>query len=228
MRLLIIEDDMALAVALAVMLRQSGFTTDHAINAGDAQHLLGTNQYGAAILDLGLPDADGMILLSHLRHCGDPLPMIVLTARSAVGARISGLDAGADDYLVKPFDPDELLARLRAVLRRRGAFMGRELSCGNLAFDTQNAQLIVDGNPVALSQREAALLGLMLRRSGQVVTKRLAEDQLFGMSDTLGSNAVEVYVHRLRQKLEAAGTSAEIVTIRGVGYQIGSDHSAQQ
>ena len=218
MRLLIVEDDAALAAALGADLDRRGFSSDAAANGEDAAHFLQTNQYGAMILDLGLPDGDGLDLVRKLRAQANPLPVLVLTARGDLESRIIGLEAGADDYLAKPFSPDELVARLRAVLRRSGTYQGREIVCGNLAFDTDNTQLKIGGRLVSLSQREGALLSLLLRRTGLVVTKRLAEDQLFGAQDLLGSNAIEVYVHRLRQKLDAAGSTVEIVTIRGVGY----------
>jgi|SRR5579863_2039080 len=218
MRLLLVEDDAELSVALIADLNRRSFTSDAAANCEDAALFLRTNQYGAVILDLGLPDGDGLDLVRQLRAKANPVPVVVLTARGDLEARILGLEAGADDYLAKPFAPDELVARLRAVLRRSGSYQGREILCGNLVFDSDNTQLIVDGRPIALSQREGSLLGLLLRRSGLVVTKRLAEDQLFGAQGLLGSNAIEVYVHRLRQKLDAAGSSVEIVTIRGVGY----------
>ena len=218
MRLLLVEDDAALAAALIADLNRRGFASDAAVNGEDAAHFLQTSQYGAMILDLGSPDGDGLDLVRKLRAQADPLPVLVLTARGDLESRIVGLEAGADDYLAKPFSPDELVARLRAILRRGGTYQGREIVCGNLAFDTDNTQLTVAGQSVAVSPREAALLDLLLRRTGLVVTKRLAEDQLFGAQNLLGSNAIEVYVHRLRQKLDAAGSSVEIVTIRGVGY----------
>jgi len=180
--------------------------------------MLASAHYAAIILDLGLPDGDGLRLLNRLRARKNPVPLIILTARSDLGDRVSGLDAGADDYLIKPFEFDELFARLTAVLRRQGSFQGNQLSFGNLQFDITTRELLVEGTVLALSVRETELVELLLRRDGRVVPKRLAEDQLFGMNDTLGSNAVEVYVHRLRQKLEQAGATTRIDTIRGVGY----------
>ena len=218
MRLLLVEDDAELASALALALHQRGFTCDIAGCLEDAQLLLDTSHYFALVLDLGLPDGDGLDLVRSLRKRGRALPVVVLSARGALEARIAGLEAGADDYLAKPFSPDELVARLRAVLRRAGTYQGRELTCGNLRFDGDTTQLTVAGRIVALSQREAGVLALLMRRAGQVVTRRLAEDQLFGTGETLGSNAIEVYIHRLRAKLESAGASVEIVTVRGVGY----------
>ncbi len=218
MRLLLVEDDAELSAALVADLERRGFASDSAATCEDAALFVQTIQYGAMILDLGLPDGNGLDMIRRLRAQANPLPILVITARGDLESRIAGLEAGADDYLAKPFSPDELVARLRAVLRRGGSYQGREIVCGNLVFDTDNSQLTVVGRVVSLSQRESALLGLLLRRTGLVVTKRLAEDQLFGAQDLLGSNAIEVYVHRLRQKLEAAETSVEIVTIRGVGY----------
>jgi DNA-binding response OmpR family regulator len=180
--------------------------------------MLETMRYSAALLDLGLPDDDGLAVLRRIRQRENPLPIIILTARGATDERITGLDMGADDYLVKPFDFDELEARLRAVLRRQGAVQGATFTVGNMAFDSVARELTVEDVRVPLSAREADIAELMMRRVGRVVTKQLAEDQLFGLSDTLGSNAVEVYVHRLRKKIEAAGASARIETIRGVGY----------
>lgn len=220
MRILLIEDDAALAEALGVHLAGHGMTVDHAAHLEEARLCLATATYGALVLDRGLPDGDGLELLRELRRAGQGVAVVVLTARSDVAARIAGLDAGADDYLSKPFAPEELVARLRAVLRRNGSFQGRELACANVVFDADNMALRVGGVPLALPAREAGLLGLLLRRAGQVVTKRLAEDQLFGGQDVLGSNAIEVAVHRLRSRLDAAGSQAEILTVRGVGYLI--------
>lgn len=220
MRILLIEDDRALAHALVDCLTEAGMAVDHGVDLEQAELLLATNTYAALVLDRGLPDGDGITLLRKLRQNGKGIAVLVLTARGEVQARIAGLDAGADDYVSKPFAPDELVARIRAVLRRNGSFQGRDIACANLHFDLDNLTLMVEGRAVPLSAREAGLLALLLRRSGQVVTKRLAEDQLFGAQEILGSNAIEVYVHRLRQKLEAAGSSAEILTVRGVGYLI--------
>ncbi|HZU63996.1 MAG TPA: response regulator transcription factor [Novosphingobium sp.] len=217
MRLLLVEDDRALALAVSDHLRQNGYGVDLAGKGEDAALLLATSQYAAMILDRGLPDGDGLDLLRGLRRQGHNVPVIMLTARSEIASRIAGLDAGADDYLAKPFSPDELVARLRAILRRNGTFLGPVAHFANMAFDLDALSLQVDGVLVNLSAREASLLALLLRRSGQVLTRRLAEDQLFG-GDGLGSNAIEVYVHRLRHKLSAAGARVEVVTIRGVGY----------
>ncbi len=218
MRLLIVEDDGPLAEALGKALARRGFESDRAGRFDDACQLLGAARYAALILDLGLPDGDGIALIRHLRGARNPIPIIVATARDAIGDRILGLNAGADDYIVKPFDIDELTARLTAVLRRQGSFIGTQLELGDLSFDTQSGDLLVSGSRLALSGRERQLVQLLLRRAGQVVSKHLVEDQMFGLTDPVGSNAIEVYVHRLRRKLEAAGSKVLIETVRGMGY----------
>ena len=218
MRLLIVEDDKDLAAALGNAFARRSISSDHAESGEDAGLMLQLTRYAAIVLDLGLPDGDGFSFLQQLRARKDTIPVIILTARSDLGDRVAGLDAGADDYLIKPFEFDELYARLTAVLRRQGSFQGNLLSFANLQFDIATRELLVAGAVLALSGRETELVELLMRRDGRVVPKRLAEDQLFGMSDNLGSNAVEVYVHRLRQKLERAGATTRIDTIRGVGY----------
>lgn len=219
-RLLLVEDDLELAAALGTALARHGHSSDHARTAEDALLMLGAVRYAAVLLDLGLPGEDGFGVLQALRAREDPVPVIVTTARSGLGDRIAGLDAGADDYLVKPFAVDELLARLRAVLRRRAPFQGATLSIGKLRYDAASRELRVGDALVPLSARETELAELLVRRAGHVVGKRLVEDQLFGLSDSLGSNAVEVYIHRLRRKIERADAGVRIETIRGVGYMM--------
>ena len=218
MRLLIVEDDTALAVELAAALARRGIASDHADRLEDAGQMLDAAQYAAVLLDLGLPDGDGVALVRRVRAKGYPVPIIAVTARDGISDRIAGLDAGADDYLTKPFDVDELVARLRAVLRRQGDLGGARLKAGNVSLDALSGDLFVGGCHVVLTARERELAELLLRRAGQVVSKQLAEDQLFGLAEPIASNAVEVYAHRLRRKLGAAGATARIETIRGVGY----------
>ncbi|SDD38276.1 two component transcriptional regulator, winged helix family [Sphingomonas sp. YR710] len=220
MRLLIVEDDPDLAAALAAAFARRDIAVDHAASVGDAELLLNAVRYAAIILDLGLPDEDGLAALKRLRRNDDPIPVLVLTARSSVEDRIRGLNAGADDYLVKPVDFDELQARLDAVLRRQGGYLNRKLMVGNVGFDTGTREVFVDDEPIILTVRETDLLELLLRRIGRVVPKRMAEDQLFGASESLGSNAIEVYAHRLRKRLEATGAAVRIDTVRGVGYML--------
>ena len=219
MRLLLVEDDRDLAAALAQALGRHGIATDHAAQAGDAEAMLAVADYGAVLLDLGLPDRDGLALLRGWRGEGVAVPVIVVTARGDTRARIAGLNAGADDYLPKPFDVDDLVARLRAVTRRRDALAGNAIVLGNGRFDTARRELTVADMVVSLSARETELAALLFRRVGRVVAKAAVEDQLFGlMGEGGGPNAVEVYVHRLRRKLEAAGATVRIETIRGIGY----------
>jgi DNA-binding response OmpR family regulator len=203
---------------MAKGLSAAGFDTDVFGTAGDARTALGGVRYSAVILDLGLPDGDGSALLKELRARGDPTPVLILTARGGVEDRVLGLRAGADDYLVKPFALEELVARLEAILRRPGEILGISLKLGNLEFDTVGRQAFIDGDPCVFSAREAAVLEILLRRQGRVVTKKSVEDQLFGLYGEVSSNAVEVYVSRLRKHLLDKGARVQIHTIRGVGY----------
>lgn len=220
MRVLMIEDDRPLAVALTEALKRRGIHSDVAGNIADARQMIEAARYAAILLDLGLPDGDGMTLVRSLRAEQNPVPVIAVSARSALDARIAGLNAGADDYIVKPFDVDELTARLHAVLRRQGTLAGAELCFGNLRFDTASGDLRIAEQPVILTARERQFAALLLRRFGQVVTKQFAEDQLYGLSEPVGSNALEVQAYRLRRKLEAASATVRIETIRGVGYMM--------
>ena len=220
MRLLLVEDNEELSKLLVKSLGASGFDADAVTTAADALNVLGSTHYAAVILDLGLPDADGSTVLRTLRSRQNAVPVLILTARDGVNDRVAGLRAGADDYLVKPFAVEELVARLEALLRRPGQLLGRSLELGNLALDTVGPQLFIDGKPHMLSARELAVLEILLRCAGRVVSKRLVEDQIFGLSGDVGSNAVEVYVHRLRKSLQDLGATAAIHTIRGVGYLI--------
>jgi two-component system response regulator TctD len=218
MRLLIVEDDTALAAALNGALARRSIACDHAETVEDARQMLGVAQYAGILLDLGLPDGDGIALVRQLRENRHPIPIIAVTARSGIDDRIIGLNAGADDYIIKPFDVDELVARVNAVLRRKGDLAGTTLAAGNVSLDPLSGDFFVSGTHVVLSARERQLAELLLRRAGQVVSKSLAEDQLYGLSEQVTSNAVEVYAHRLRRKLEGAGATVQIETIRGVGY----------
>src|SRR5262250_266987 len=199
MRLLVVEDNEELAKLLTQRLQAAGYETDLLTTAAEAQTAVTTTRYAAMILDLGLPDGDGLPILREIRQHEDPLPVLVLTARGGLQDRVSGLRSGADDYVVKPFAFEELLARLEAVLRRPGTLLGTSLRIGNLTLDTATRQAFIDDAPQILSARETAVLELLMRRGGRVVTKKLVEDHIFGMSGEIASNAVEVYVHRLRK-----------------------------
>lgn len=217
-RILFIEDNEALVALVADGLERSGFAVDSVTSAADADRAVGAAGYAAVLLDLGLPDDDGLSWLRELRGRRDATPVLILTARSGVSDRVAGLGAGADDYLVKPFDMEELVARLKAVLRRSSNLLDSRLTLGNVALDTQ-ARLVMIADAIRpLPAKEMAVLELLLRRGGNVATKRLLEDQLFGLSGDTTSNAVEVYVYRLRKLLADSGATVEVHTIRGVGY----------
>jgi two-component system response regulator TctD len=223
MRLLIVEDNEELAQLLAKGLQGAGYSVDLLANVTDARSALDTTRYAAMILDLGLPDGDGLSIVRELRLRKDPIPVLVLTARGGVNDRVNGLRTGADDYLVKPFSFDELLARLEALLRRPGQLLGSSLRLANVVFDTEGRQAFVDTKPQSLSAREIAVLELLMRRKGSVVSKKLIEDQIFGLTGDVASNAIEVYVHRLRRQLADMGAKVKINTIRGVGYVMTED-----
>jgi len=223
MRLLIVEDNEELAQLLAKGLKTEGYEADVLSTVEEARVVLATTFYAALILDLGLPDGDGLELLRELRQRDNPIPVLVLTARGGLHDRVHGLRSGADDYLVKPFALEELVARLEAQLRRPGQLLGSSLRIANLAFDTQNRQASIDDQPQVLSARETAVLELLMRSKGRVVSKKQVEDHIFGHSGEVASNAVEVYVHRLRKQLSERGARVQVHTIRGVGYIIAEE-----
>ena len=218
MRLLVVEDNEEMALLLTQGLARAGYAADVMETAASASAALETMSFVAVILDLGLPDADGVSVLRGLRHRHDPTPVLVLSARGGVRARVEALRDGADDYMVKPFAFEELVARLEALLRRPGSALGLVLKLGNVALDSVARQVFVDDRPQFLSAREVAVLEILMRHGGRVVAQRLVENQLFGLSAGTTSNAVEVYVHRLRKHLAEAGADAMIRTVRGVGY----------
>lgn len=220
MRLLIVEDNRDLAQAIADGFARRHISSDIVATAESAEHLFTTVDYAAMVLDLGLPDDDGINLLKRLRAGGHSQPLIILTARNEPERRVEGLLAGADDYLAKPFLFAELHARLEAVLRRGTGYVGRQLELGDVSLNTATRELSVGGSMVDASLRETELLELLLRRKEHLVPRRVMEDQLFGSGDALGSNAVEVYVHRIRRKLERHSARVEIKTVRGVGYML--------
>jgi DNA-binding response OmpR family regulator len=217
-RLLVIEDHQRLAEFIATGLEQAGFAVDAVHSAADGEAAIEAVAYDAVILDLGLPDADGMTLLKARRARGDTVPILLLTARDDVEHRVEGLDAGADDYLLKPFAMAELVARIRVVLRRPSSSLGVVLTEGNLRFDTVGRQATVNGDQVMLSRREIDLLELLMRRSGRVVSKSAIEEGIYAFGEELASNAVEVLVHRLRKRMLQAGATVQLHTLRGVGY----------
>jgi len=214
MRFLLVEDDRMIGDTLRAALRMEGHAVDWVRDAVAAQGTLASERFDLVLLDLGLPQGHGLDVLRALRGRGDATPVIVLTARDGPGDRVAGLDAGADDYLVKPFDLDELGARIRAVLRRQTGRAMPLLSHAGVSLDPATRQVLRDGQPVLLSAREFAVLELLMQRPGAVLSRAQIEDRLYGWGEEIESNAVSVYVHQLRKKLGADF----IRSMRGVGY----------
>ncbi len=214
MRLLLAEDDPQLGDGLTVGLRQEGHAVDWVKDGIAAELALQSETYDVLVLDLGLPRLSGMEVLARLRGRGQTLPVLILTARDATGDKISGLDAGADDYLVKPIDLDELAARVRALSRRSTGRANPELKLGELVLDPAAHQVMLAGAPVELSTREFSLLQTLMQNAGRVMTRAQLESSLYGWRDEPDSNALEVHIHHLRKKLGAEC----IKTLRGVGY----------
>jgi len=229
MRLLLVEDDRMIGDSLRAALRPEGFAVDWVRDVAAARAALATERFDLVLLDLGLPPGgptsgpdsaaaapgqDGLTLLRELRQRGDSTPVIVLTARDGPGDRVRGLDTGADDYLVKPFEFDELRARMRAVQRRHGGRAQPVLQHGAIMLDPAAHQVTVDGQPVLLSAREYAVLEALMQRPGALLSRAQLEDRLYGWGEEIESNAVSVYVHQLRRKLGAE----RIGNVRGVGY----------
>jgi len=218
MRLLLVEDDPMIGEALRAGLKRDGFTVDWVREARAAQAALRTAPlpFELLLLDLGLPGGDGLELLKSERQRGLALPVLIITARDAVSDRVQGLDAGADDSLIKPFDLDELGARIRALLRRRGARPAVLLEHLGVRVDPASHEVTRDGAAVALSPREFALLQLLLERPGTILSRAQLEERLYGWGEEVESNAVEVHIHGLRKKLGADF----ILNVRGVGYRV--------
>ncbi|MEF8729295.1 MAG: response regulator [Accumulibacter sp.] len=216
MRVLLVEDDPMIGKSVQQGLRQDGCAVDWVRDAHAGELALATAPYELLLLDLGLPGASGLDLLARLRRAGSRVPVLVITARDSVADRIKGLDTGADDYLVKPFDLDELSARMRAVLRRHAGRATPLLVAGDLQLDPATHELTQNGQPVLLSAREFALLQALLERPGTPLSRADLEERLYGWGEEIGSNAVEVHIHSLRRKLGAE----RIRNIRGVGYLV--------
>lgn len=222
MRTLLVEDHLPLAEAVIDALRRGGFTVDHAASAAQALQMAALAPYALILLDLGLPDDDGLQLLPKLRAYGQ-VPVIVLTARDELGDRLAGLDGGADDYVVKPVEMPELIARCRAVLRRPGERAESTLRCGPLALDTVSRSVTVDGVVVALGRRETGVLEQLMRSAGRVSSRRVLEEAIYSFDDEVGPNALEAAVSRLRRAMERADCRLPIVTVRGVGWMLVKD-----
>ena len=216
MRVLLAEDDAMIGASVRHGLRQDGFTVDWVSDGRAAELALADRVHDALVLDLGLPKRTGLEVLQAMRRRGDARPVLILTARDAVADRVAGLDAGADDYMVKPFELDELAARLRALLRRSAGRAASVLVHGELSIDPATREVRRNGEPVALSAREFALLEALLARPGAILSRAQLEEKLYGWSESVESNAVEVYIHALRRKL---GTGF-IRNVRGVGWMV--------
>jgi two-component system, OmpR family, response regulator QseB len=216
MKILLVEDDRMIGWSLRRGLTDEGFAVDW-LDDGDAAVVICAEQsYDAAILDLGLPGRDGLKVLAELRHQGNSLPVVILTAREAVTDRIKGLNAGADDYLCKPFDFDELVARLRAVMRRRAGVVSAVLECRGLSLNPTTRQVAQQGRQIALSAKEFSLLEALLQRPGIVLSREQLRDRLYGWDGDVGSNTVEVFIHSLRRKIGYE----YIENVRSVGYRM--------
>lgn len=216
MKILLVEDDRMIGWSLRRGLTDEGFAVDW-LDDGDAAVVICAEQsYDAAILDLGLPGRDGLKVLAELRHQGNSLPVVILTAREAVTDRIKGLNAGADDYLCKPFDFDELVARLRAVMRRRAGVVSAVLEYRGLSLNPTTRQVAQQGRQIALSAKEFSLLEALLQRPGIVLTRGQLRDRLYGWDGDVGSNTVEVFIHSLRRKIGYE----YIENVRSVGYRM--------
>jgi len=220
MRLLVVEDNEPLADVLRETLHKADFTVDRAATLAEARDSVRAARYDAIILDLMLPDGEGLDLLRDLRRSAERTPVLILSARDRVEDRVRGLDLGADDYLPKPFDVGELLARLRALLRRPAAALSSRLSFGNLAIDEGDNEVTISDRRLDLPRRERALLRLLVRRAGKPVTRDAIEEALFGFDAEVGPNAIEVYIHRLRKRLAESSATVTIQTLRGQGYAL--------
>ncbi|MBK6961057.1 MAG: response regulator [Gammaproteobacteria bacterium] len=216
MRLLLVEDDTSLAAGLSLALRNKGFAVNHVARGDHALLAVQTDPPDLIILDLGLPDMDGLDVLRQLRNTNRTIPVLILTARDTTSEKIAGLDLGADDYLAKPFDIDELDARLRAMSRRLGSATGSILTAGDLSLNLATRELTKGDQPVDLSRREYALLRALMENRGKVLTREALEGKLYAWGEEVASNALEVHIHHLRRKL-----SADVIkTVRGIGYSL--------
>jgi two-component system OmpR family response regulator len=215
-RLLLVEDDPTLRGQLHSALQQAGYAVDAADNGIDALHLGGTEPYDAVVLDLGLPQLDGLSVLQRWRAAGCAMPVLILTARDAWHDKVAGIDAGADDYLTKPFHPQELLARLRALIRRAQGLASPLLRCGAIELDTRSGGVSVHGQPVLLTAHEHRLLAYLMHRPGQTVSRIELTEHLYAQDFDRDSNTIEVFIGRLRRKLPPGA----IDTVRGMGYRL--------
>jgi two-component system OmpR family response regulator len=215
-RVLVVEDEELLSLQLAKALAESGYAVDRALDGERADFLAGTEHYDAVVLDLGLPKIDGLTLLRRWRDAGIFTPVLVLTARGSWHEKVQGIDGGADDYMSKPFRIEEVLARIRALIRRASGLASAELRCGSLALDARTAHVSVDGAPIKLTSHEFRVLAYLMHHCGQVVSRSELTDHIYAQDFDRDSNTVEVFIARLRRKLGAPF----IETVRGLGYRM--------
>ena len=220
MRILLVEDNARLAALIRDGLSAQGYAVDWSESVGSAKHALDINSYDLLLVDLGLPDGDGLDLIRLMRRSRNPAPVLVLTARGGLDDRVVGLDAGADDYLVKPFQMPELAARCRALLRRPGASLDTVLSSGNVTLDTATRSVSISEKPIEATPREVTLLESLLRREGHVVARTALENSLYAMSAEVTPNALEATMSRLRKRLAANAANIEVKTVHGIGYAL--------
>lgn len=220
MRILVVEDDAMIGEAIERGLKKAALAVDWVRDTGSAELALDHDVYDLLILDLGLPGKSGLELLKDLRRKGNDIPVLIVTARDTVDDKVAGLNSGADDYLVKPFDLGELNARLNAIMRRKNGRANPLLTCGALTLDPVMHQVTLKDDPVDLSAKEFALLRVLMERPGAVFSRAELEESLYGWEEEIGSNAVEVHIHNLRNKLGAQA----ILNIRGAGYRVAMIH----
>ena len=225
MRLLLVEDNDRLAELTCRELERLGYSVDRAASCAEARDAGAVVEYDLILLDRGLPDGDGLSLIAYLRNLGRTTPILVLTARDGPEQRVEGLDTGADDYLVKPFDVRELAARCSALLRRPNLVHGKQLSAGNVSLDVATREVIVAGVSQPLRRREVALLEALLRKEGSVVPRSALEQSLYGMDEAVSGNALDATVSRLRRRLAEAGASLQVRSVHGIGYIASSPES---
>ena len=216
MQILIVEDDRPLARGLLTALRKQGYAVNHVENGKGCLHVVATEVPDIVILDLGLPDMDGLKVLQQIRHQSDSLPVILLTARDSIDDKVAGLDCGADDYLAKPFEMTELLARLRVLERRLSTVKSTLITLGDVTLDTTTQAVTFQNNQLELSRKEYMLLKNLMENTGKVLTRATLETRLYSWGEEVCSNALEVHIHHLRKKLG----SDFIKTVRGVGYKV--------
>ncbi|MGB3432049.1 response regulator transcription factor [Achromobacter sp.] len=216
MRILVVEDEPTLSTQLADALRQAGYTVDTAADGGTAQYMGAVETYDVVVLDLGLPVMDGLTVLKQWRAAGQGMPVLILTARDNWHEKVAGIDAGADDYLTKPFHMEELLARVRALLRRSSSHASAQWRCGPLMLDTRLAKVTVDGQALSLTSHEFKVLAVLMQRAGEVISRSELTEHVYAQDHDRDSNTIDVFIARLRKKLPPD----TIETVRGLGYRL--------